>query len=96
MLASTNFKKNFIQILCSFQANDGNWPTLKQNTSSSVKPTQISSMDWKDPSMEGPLKQGAVSSQPTPLSALGATEKLVGHLSLSQNTNNIISAFIFI
>ncbi|XP_027424704.2 apoptosis-stimulating of p53 protein 1 isoform X6 [Zalophus californianus] len=54
-------------------ANDGNWPTLKQNSSSSVKPTGV---DWKDSSMEGPLKQGTVSSQPTPLSTLGATEKL--------------------
>ncbi|XP_027424703.2 apoptosis-stimulating of p53 protein 1 isoform X5 [Zalophus californianus] len=53
--------------------NDGNWPTLKQNSSSSVKPTGV---DWKDSSMEGPLKQGTVSSQPTPLSTLGATEKL--------------------
>ncbi|XP_034498389.1 apoptosis-stimulating of p53 protein 1 isoform X4 [Ailuropoda melanoleuca] len=57
-------------------ANDGNWPTLKQNSSSSVKPTQIAGVDWKDSSMEGPLKQGTVSSQPTPLSALGAAEKL--------------------
>ncbi|KAF3830828.1 hypothetical protein GH733_002066 [Mirounga leonina] len=54
-------------------ANDGNWPTLKQNSNSSVKPTGV---DWKDSSMEGPLKQGTVSSQPTPLSTLGATEKL--------------------
>nr|XP_025725048.1 apoptosis-stimulating of p53 protein 1 isoform X1 [Callorhinus ursinus] len=54
-------------------ANDGNWPTLKQNSSSSVKPTSV---DWKDSSMEGSLKQGTVSSQPTPLSTLGATEKL--------------------
>ncbi|XP_073752017.1 apoptosis-stimulating of p53 protein 1 isoform X3 [Callorhinus ursinus] len=53
--------------------NDGNWPTLKQNSSSSVKPTSV---DWKDSSMEGSLKQGTVSSQPTPLSTLGATEKL--------------------
>nr|XP_035957529.1 apoptosis-stimulating of p53 protein 1 isoform X4 [Halichoerus grypus] len=53
--------------------NDGNWPTLKQNSNSSVKPTGV---DWKDSSMEGPLKQGTVSSQPTPLSTLGATEKL--------------------
>ncbi|XP_034498387.1 apoptosis-stimulating of p53 protein 1 isoform X2 [Ailuropoda melanoleuca] len=58
------------------EANDGNWPTLKQNSSSSVKPTQIAGVDWKDSSMEGPLKQGTVSSQPTPLSALGAAEKL--------------------
>ncbi|XP_057174374.1 apoptosis-stimulating of p53 protein 1 isoform X3 [Ursus arctos] len=57
-------------------ANDGNWPTLKQNSSSSVKPTQIAGVDWKDSSMEGPLKQGTVSSQPTPLSALGTAEKL--------------------
>ncbi|XP_033276927.1 apoptosis-stimulating of p53 protein 1 isoform X1 [Orcinus orca] len=56
--------------------NDGNWPTLKQNSSSLVKPTQIASVDWKDPNVEGPLKQGAVSSQPAPLSALGAPEKL--------------------
>lgn len=28
--------------------------------------------------MEGPLKQGTVSSQPVPPSALGTTEKLVG------------------
>ncbi|XP_007455653.1 PREDICTED: apoptosis-stimulating of p53 protein 1 [Lipotes vexillifer] len=57
-------------------ANDGNWPTLKQNSSSLVKPTQIASVDWKDPNVEGPLKQGAVSSQPMPLSALGAPEKM--------------------
>ncbi|XP_070370501.1 apoptosis-stimulating of p53 protein 1 isoform X1 [Equus asinus] len=56
--------------------NDGNWPTLKQNSSSSMKPVQIPSVDWKDSSVEGPLKQGTVSSQPVPLSALGATEKL--------------------
>ncbi|XP_023378122.1 apoptosis-stimulating of p53 protein 1 [Pteropus vampyrus] len=57
-------------------ANDGNWPTLKQNSSSSVKPVQLASVDWKDSSMEGPLKQGTVSSQPVPPSALGTTEKL--------------------
>nr|XP_045010678.1 apoptosis-stimulating of p53 protein 1 isoform X5 [Jaculus jaculus] len=57
-------------------ANDGNWPTLKQNSGSSVKSAQMASADWKDSSMEGPLKQGAISSQPLPLSALGATEKL--------------------
>nr|XP_045361693.1 apoptosis-stimulating of p53 protein 1 isoform X1 [Camelus bactrianus] len=56
--------------------NDGNWPTLKQNPSSSVKAMQVASVDWKDPGVEGPLKQGAVSSQPVPLSALGAAEKL--------------------
>lgn len=38
--------------------------------------------DWKDSGMEGTLKQGAISSQPLPLSALGATEKLVGHQAL--------------
>lgn len=48
-----------------------------------MKPAQIASMDWKDSSLEGPLKQGTVSSQPVSLSALGATEKLVGPLSLS-------------
>ncbi|XP_005853328.1 PREDICTED: apoptosis-stimulating of p53 protein 1 [Myotis brandtii] len=57
-------------------ANDGNWPTLKQNMSSAVKPTQMAPVDWKDPSVEGPLRQGPVSSQPAPLSALGAPEKL--------------------
>ncbi|XP_054986012.1 apoptosis-stimulating of p53 protein 1 [Sorex araneus] len=57
-------------------ANDGNWPTLKQNSSSAAKPTQPAGVDWKDSSAEGPLKQGAVSSQPVPLSALGGTEKL--------------------
>ncbi|XP_069346672.1 apoptosis-stimulating of p53 protein 1 isoform X2 [Eulemur rufifrons] len=55
--------------------NDGNWPTLKQNSSSSVKPTQMASADWKDPGMEGTLRQGTISSQPLPFSALGATEK---------------------
>ncbi|XP_077632597.1 apoptosis-stimulating of p53 protein 1 isoform X1 [Crocuta crocuta] len=57
-------------------ANDGNWPALKQNSSSSVKPTQIASVDWKDAGVEGPLKQGAVSSQPGPLSTSGAADKL--------------------
>ncbi|KAM4853520.1 apoptosis-stimulating of p53 protein 1 isoform 1-T1 [Thomomys bottae] len=57
-------------------ANDGSWSTLKQNSGSSVKPAQMSSADWKDPVMEGTLKQGAISSQPVPLSALGTTEKL--------------------
>ncbi|XP_012502570.1 PREDICTED: apoptosis-stimulating of p53 protein 1 isoform X1 [Propithecus coquereli] len=55
--------------------NDGNWPTLKQNSSSSVKPTQMASAEWKDPGMEGTLRQGTISSQPLPFSALGATEK---------------------
>ncbi|XP_019494761.1 PREDICTED: apoptosis-stimulating of p53 protein 1 isoform X1 [Hipposideros armiger] len=58
-------------------ANDGNWPTLKQNSSSSGKSTQTASVDRKGSSMEGPLKQGTVSSQPVPLSALGTTEKLI-------------------
>ncbi|XP_070214152.1 apoptosis-stimulating of p53 protein 1 isoform X1 [Bos mutus] len=57
--------------------NDGNWPTLKQNSSSSVRPPQMAGVDWKDASAEGPLKQGAVSSQPVSLSALSAPEKLV-------------------
>ncbi|XP_032695598.1 apoptosis-stimulating of p53 protein 1 isoform X2 [Lontra canadensis] len=56
-------------------ANDGNWPALKQNSSSLAKPTQVAGADWKDSSAEGALKQGAVSSQPAPLSTLGATEK---------------------
>ncbi|MEJ1275953.1 hypothetical protein NN561_006852 [Cricetulus griseus] len=56
-------------------ANDGNWPTLKQNPAS-AKSTQMAGGDWKDSGMEGALKQGAISSQPLPLSALGATEKL--------------------
>lgn len=43
-----------------------------------MKPTQMAGGDWKDSGMEGALKQGAISSQPLPLSALGATEKLVG------------------
>ncbi|XP_016876608.1 apoptosis-stimulating of p53 protein 1 isoform X7 [Homo sapiens] len=55
--------------------NDGNWPTLKQNSSSSVKPVQVAGADWKDPSVEGSVKQGTVSSQPVPFSALGPTEK---------------------
>lgn len=38
--------------------------------------------DWKDSGMEGTLKQGAISSQPLPLSALGATDKLVCRLVL--------------
>lgn len=82
-------------MLCSLQANDGNWPALKQNSSSSAKPTQVAGADWKDSSVEGPLKQGAVSSQPAPLSTLGATEKLVGCLSLSQNTSKILTVSPF-
>ncbi|GAB1297821.1 Apoptosis-stimulating of p53 protein 1 [Apodemus speciosus] len=61
-------------LLCN-TTNDGNWSTLKQN-SASVKSTQMTGGDWKDSAMEGTLKQGAISSQPLPLSALGATEKL--------------------
>ncbi|XP_010605588.1 apoptosis-stimulating of p53 protein 1 isoform X1 [Fukomys damarensis] len=56
--------------------NDGNWPTLKPSPGSSGKPAQMASTDWKEPGMEGALKQGAISSQPLPLSALGTTEKL--------------------
>lgn len=48
-----------------------------------MKAAQMASADWKDPSMEGPLRQGPVSSQPAPLSALGAPEKQVGPLSAS-------------
>ncbi|XP_042637429.1 apoptosis-stimulating of p53 protein 1 [Orycteropus afer afer] len=57
-------------------SNDGNWPTFKQNTGSSVKPAPMAGADWKDTGVEGPSKQGAVSSQPLPLAALGSTEKL--------------------
>ncbi|XP_013000418.2 apoptosis-stimulating of p53 protein 1 isoform X2 [Cavia porcellus] len=56
--------------------NDGSWPTLKQNAGSSVKPAPAPGSDWKELGTEGTLKQGAISSQPLPLSALGATEKL--------------------
>ncbi|MBV97482.1 Apoptosis-stimulating of p53 protein 1, partial [Eschrichtius robustus] len=56
-------------------ANDGNWPTLKHNSSSLVKVTQIASVEWKDSNVEGPLRQGPVSSQPVPVPALGAPEK---------------------
>ncbi|XP_061037327.1 apoptosis-stimulating of p53 protein 1 isoform X2 [Eubalaena glacialis] len=56
-------------------ANDGNWPTLKHNSSSLVKATQIASVEWKDSNVEGPLRQGPVSSQPVPVLALGAPEK---------------------
>ncbi|XP_060037092.1 apoptosis-stimulating of p53 protein 1 isoform X2 [Erinaceus europaeus] len=58
--------------------SDGNWPTLKQNPSSAVKPAQLGSAEWKDAGVDGPVKPGTVSSQPVPLSALGASEKL-GH-----------------
>ncbi|XP_028917657.1 apoptosis-stimulating of p53 protein 1 isoform X2 [Ornithorhynchus anatinus] len=56
-------------------SNDGNWPTLKQNSSTSVKAAQMSSADWKESGMEGTLKQGTISSQPLPSSALGTSEK---------------------
>ncbi|XP_036697375.1 apoptosis-stimulating of p53 protein 1 isoform X2 [Balaenoptera musculus] len=55
--------------------NDGNWPTLKHNSSSLVKVTQIASVEWKDSNVEGPLRQGPVLSQPVPVPALGAPEK---------------------
>lgn len=53
--------------------------------------------------MEGPLKQGTVSSQPVPPSALGTTEKLVGvchdpcdtQTSPSQSQDLAYLAFIF-
>ncbi|XP_074852512.1 apoptosis-stimulating of p53 protein 1 isoform X3 [Carettochelys insculpta] len=57
-------------------ANDGNWPTLKQSSAPVVKPSQISSADWKESSMDTALKQGTVSSQPLPSSVLGSTDKL--------------------
>lgn len=56
-----------------------------------MKATQIASVDWKDPSVEGPLRQGPVSSQPAPLSALGAPEKLVGPLSRSLGHNELLT-----
>nr|XP_008166423.1 apoptosis-stimulating of p53 protein 1 isoform X7 [Chrysemys picta bellii] len=59
-----------------FQANDGNWPTLKQSSTPVVKPPQISNADWKESSMDTALKQGTVSSQPLPSSVLGSTDKL--------------------
>ncbi|KAJ8780228.1 hypothetical protein J1605_011831 [Eschrichtius robustus] len=37
--------------------------------------TQIASVEWKDSNVEGPLRQGPVSSQPVPVPALGAPEK---------------------
>ncbi|XP_074852516.1 apoptosis-stimulating of p53 protein 1 isoform X7 [Carettochelys insculpta] len=57
-------------------SNDGNWPTLKQSSAPVVKPSQISSADWKESSMDTALKQGTVSSQPLPSSVLGSTDKL--------------------
>lgn len=66
------------QIPCSFPASDGNWPALKQSISPAVRATQTAGVGRPDSSAEGPLQQGTVSSQPVPLSALGAPEKLVG------------------
>lgn len=63
-----------------FQANDGNWPLLKQSSAPVVKPPQISNTDWKESSMDTALKQGTISSQPLPTSVLGSTDKLVGLL----------------
>lgn len=63
-----------------FQANDGNWPLLKQSSAPVVKPPQISNTDWKESSMDTALKQGTISSQPLPTSALGSTDKLVRFL----------------
>ncbi|XP_006839557.1 PREDICTED: apoptosis-stimulating of p53 protein 1 [Chrysochloris asiatica] len=57
-------------------ANDGNWPTLKPNPSASMKSAPVGSVDWKDVGVEGPVRQGTVSSQPLPLAALGTAEKL--------------------
>uniref|UniRef100_A0A8C3PYP1 Protein phosphatase 1 regulatory subunit 13B n=1 Tax=Chrysolophus pictus TaxID=9089 RepID=A0A8C3PYP1_CHRPC len=57
-------------------ANDGNWPLLKQSSAPVVKPPQISNTDWKESSMDTALKQGTISSQPLPTSALGSTDKL--------------------
>ncbi|XP_068803292.1 apoptosis-stimulating of p53 protein 1 isoform X2 [Struthio camelus] len=57
-------------------ANDGNWPILKQSSTPVVKPPQISNTDWKESSMDTALKQGTISSQPLPTSALGSTDKL--------------------
>lgn len=68
--------------------SDGNWPTLKQNPSSAVKPAPLGSAEWKDAGVDGPAKPGTVSSQPVPLSALGASEKLVGDEFSSPSTGN--------
>ncbi|KFQ38978.1 Apoptosis-stimulating of p53 protein 1, partial [Mesitornis unicolor] len=57
-------------------ANDGSWPILKQSSTPVVKPPQISNPDWKESSMDTALKQGTISSQPLPSSALGSTDKL--------------------
>ncbi|XP_006879108.1 PREDICTED: apoptosis-stimulating of p53 protein 1 [Elephantulus edwardii] len=56
-------------------ANDGSWPALKQNPSPSMKPAPVASADRKDVGVEGPLRQGPISSQPPSLAPLGDTEK---------------------
>ncbi|XP_036604962.1 apoptosis-stimulating of p53 protein 1 isoform X4 [Trichosurus vulpecula] len=56
-------------------ANDGNWSASRQNSSTSVKPIQTASVEWKESSMDGAFKQVTISSQPLPLSALAGTEK---------------------
>ncbi|XP_042301587.1 apoptosis-stimulating of p53 protein 1 isoform X7 [Sceloporus undulatus] len=56
-------------------ANDGTWPALKQS-SSVIKPPQISNADWKESNMDAALKQGTISSQPLSSSALGSTDKM--------------------
>lgn len=67
-------------IFVCFQANDGNWPILKQSSTPVIKPPQISNTDWKESSMDTALKQGTISSQPLPTSVLGSTDKLVGFI----------------
>ncbi|XP_053522024.1 apoptosis-stimulating of p53 protein 1 isoform X1 [Artibeus jamaicensis] len=57
-------------------ASDGNWPALKQSVSPAARVTQTTGVGRTDSSTEGTLQQGTVSSQPVPLSALGAPEKL--------------------
>lgn len=76
--ASMDYLKSSI-FVC-FQANDGNWPILKQSSAPVVKPPQISNTDWKESSMDTALKQGTISSQPLPTSVLGSTDKLVGFI----------------
>nr|XP_033808129.1 apoptosis-stimulating of p53 protein 1 isoform X2 [Geotrypetes seraphini] len=56
-------------------ANDGNWPTLKQGATSSMKPSLISNTDWKESSMDSALKPLAISNQPMP-SVVGTIDKL--------------------
>lgn len=77
-----NTSMDYLQssIFVCFQANDGNWPILKQSSAPVVKPPQISNTDWKESSMDTALKQGTISSQPLPTSVLGSTDKLVGFI----------------